>query len=171
MPRSGAKLALLLLAGFRALVEHAQCELAVRGYPHVRPVHEFAMRAIASGADTAAELARRLQVSRQAAAKTVAILESRGYVATADDPHDGRRKRLIVTDRGLDLLREGEAVITEMRDRWAAEIGTPLLEEMEDRLTELVGEPLLDDAPGWLAGGGSRPDRRSSEEPPDRRTD
>lgn len=109
------------------------------------------MRAIASGADTAAELGRRLQVSRQAAAKTIAVLEGRGYVTTAADPNDGRRKRLIVTERGLDLLRQGEAAITEMRDRWAAQVGAAQLDEIEERLAELVGRPMLDDAPGWLS--------------------
>lgn len=151
MTRSGADLALLLLAGFRSLVDHAQQELAERGYPDHRPVHDFALRAIASGAETAAELARRLQVSRQAAAKTIATLESRGYVTAAADPTDGRRRRLLVTDRGFGLLREGEAVITEKRDRWAAEIGVEQLEEIEERLASLVGRPLLDDAPGWLS--------------------
>jgi DNA-binding MarR family transcriptional regulator len=109
------------------------------------------MRAIASGADSAAELGRRLQVSRQAAAKTVAVLESRGYVTTAADPDDGRRKRLVVTERGLDLLREGEAAIKQMREQWAAQIGSAELDEIERRLAELVGQPMLDDAPGWLS--------------------
>jgi DNA-binding MarR family transcriptional regulator len=150
MARSGADLALLLLAGFRSLVDYAQRELEHRGFPDHRPVHDFALRAIAAGADSAAELARRLQVSRQAA-KTIAVLESRGYVTTAADPADGRRKRLIVTDRGADLLREGEAVISEMRDRWAAEIGAEQLDEIEDQLAVLVGRPVLDDAPGWMS--------------------
>lgn len=151
MSRSGAELALLLLAGFRALVEHAQRELTDRGYPDHRPVHDFAMRAIASGADTAAELARRLQVSRQAAAKTITILQARGYVTTEDDPADRRRKRLVVTDRGFDLLRAGEAAITDMRRQWAVQIGEQRLNEFETLLAGLVGKPILDDAPGWLS--------------------
>lgn len=151
MPRSGPELAQLLLAGFRTLVEHAQTELADRGFPDYRPVHEFALRGIAGGADSAAELARRLQVSRQAAAKTIAVLETRGYVTTQADPADGRRKRLIVTERGLDLLRQGEAVITDMREQWARQIGAAQLEEIEDRLAQLVGQPILDDAPGWMS--------------------
>ena len=69
MSRSGADLALLLLGGFRSLVDGATAELARRGYEDVRPVHDFAMRAIAAGAGNASELGRRLSVSRQAAAK------------------------------------------------------------------------------------------------------
>jgi hypothetical protein len=48
MSRSGADLALLLLGGFRTLVDAATTELARRGHPDVRPVHDFAIRAIAA---------------------------------------------------------------------------------------------------------------------------
>lgn len=90
MSRSGADLALLLLAGFRTLADRAAAELAERGYEDVRPVHDFALHSILSGADSASELARRMSVTRQAAAKTIATLEERGYVERRSDPADGR---------------------------------------------------------------------------------
>jgi DNA-binding MarR family transcriptional regulator len=105
MPRSGADLALLLLGGFRVLVDEAIQVLAERGYEDVRPVHDFTMRAIAAGADTASELGRRLSVSKQAAAKTVTVLEERGYVARGTDPLDARRKRLEVTALGFESAK------------------------------------------------------------------
>src|SRR5258708_20602655 len=86
MSRSGADLALLLLGGFRSLVDATTAELARRGYEDVRPVHDFAMRAIAAGAGNASELGRRLSVSRQAAAKTIAALQHRGYVTRTPTP-------------------------------------------------------------------------------------
>ena len=97
MSRSGADLALLLLGGFRCLVDAAHTELAGRGHADVRPVHDFAIRAIAAGADNASELGRRMAVSKQAAAKTIAVLQERGYIARDVDPADARRKRLQVT--------------------------------------------------------------------------
>src|ERR1035437_4777294 len=108
MSRSGADLALLLLGGFRALVDAASVELADRGYEDVRPVHDFAMRAIAAGADSASELGRRLSITKQSAAKTIAVLQERGYVTRDTDPRDARRKRLQVTELGFDVLRQGE---------------------------------------------------------------
>src|SRR3984885_926813 len=108
MSRSGADLALLLLAGFRSLVDAAMVELAANGYDDVRPVHDFALRAILSGADNASELGRRMSVTKQAAAKTIAALEERNYVAREPDATDKRRMRLHVTDHGLAMLREGE---------------------------------------------------------------
>jgi DNA-binding MarR family transcriptional regulator len=152
MSRSGADLALLMLAGFRSLVDAATLELTARGYEDVRPVHDFALRAIAAGADSASELGRRLSVTKQAAARTVAVLEERGYVAREVDPADARRMRLQVTDRGFAMLREGERIFDELRDQWQRRIGPAKLAQLESLLTELIGtEPVRLDTPGWLA--------------------
>lgn len=152
MSRSGADLALLLLGGFRSLVTAAQQELARRGYEDVRPVHEFAIRAIAAGADSASDLGRRTSVTKQSAARTIAVLQERGYVSSEPDPRDARRNRLRVTQRGVDLLREGEAVFDELREGWASQVGRHRLEELEADLTLLVGDAAVRlDAPGWVA--------------------
>jgi DNA-binding MarR family transcriptional regulator len=152
MSRSGADLALLLLGGFRVLVDEAVLELAKRGYKDVRPVHDFAMRAIAAGADDASELGRRLLVSKQAAAKTVAVLEERGYVTRGADPLDARRKRLEVTALGFEVMQVGEAVFDELRDTWKRKIGAKQLERFESDLAALVGaSPVRVDTPGWIA--------------------
>jgi len=152
MSRSGADLALLLLGGFRALVDDAVLELAERGYEDVRPVHDFAMRAIAVGADNASELGRRLSVSKQAASKTVAVLEERGYVTRGADPLDARRKRLQVTALGFEVMRVGEAVFDELRAEWKRRIGAKQLERLESDLATLVGASTVRiDSPGWIA--------------------
>ena len=152
MSSSGADLALLLLGGFRVLVDDAVEELAERGYEDVRPVHDFAMRAIAAGADNASELGRRLSVSKQAAAKTVAVLEERGYVERGADPLDARRKRLQVTALGFEVMRVGEAVFDELRDKWKRKIGAKQLDRLESDLATLVGaSPVRVDTPGWIA--------------------
>jgi DNA-binding MarR family transcriptional regulator len=152
MSRSGADLALLLLGGFRTLVDAAVAELAERGHEDVRPVHDFAMRAIAAGADSASELGRRLSITKQSAARTIAVLLERGYVTRDTDPRDGRRKRLQVTALGFDVMRQGEAVFEELRDRWARQIGAAELDRIEDHLTALVGaQPVRFDTPGWIA--------------------
>jgi DNA-binding MarR family transcriptional regulator len=110
------------------------------------------MRAIAAGADDASELGRRLSVSKQAAAKTVAVLEERGYVARGTDPLDARRKRLQVTALGFEVMRAGEAVFDELRDKWKRKIGTKQLDRLESDLAALVGaSPVRVDTPGWIA--------------------
>lgn len=146
---SGADLAILLLRGFRSMITDVTAELAGRGHPGVRAADEFALRAIDGGADTAAELARRLSVTRQAAAQRIAALQQMGYVEREADSTDARRKRLRVTPHGHEMMSIGGTVLDEVRDRWAAEIGPAALETLEAhlaRLTEGTPEP-TDDVP------------------------
>ena len=151
MARSGADLALLLLGGFRALADTATAELAVRGHEKIRPVHDFAIRAIDAGAETASELARQLGVSKQAAAKTIAFLEERAYISGETDPRDSRRRRFAVTDEGHVLLRTGEQVFDELRQQWADRIGAAELDRLEEALAYLgIRIPTNFDAPDYL---------------------
>ena len=153
MSRSGADLALLLLGGFRALAEAGSAELSAHGYERIRPIHDFAMHSILAGADTTSALARELGVSKQAAAKTVAFLESEGYVTGGTDERDSRRRRFTVTEKGHALLRTGQEVFDELRDRWAERIGAGELERVEAALVDLgIRVPTRLDAPGWLSG-------------------
>jgi len=151
LARSGADLALLLLGGFRALADAASAELAERGYEQIRPVHDFAIRTIDAGADTASELGRQLGVSKQAAAKTISFLEERGYVSGEVDPRDSRRRRFTVTDNGHALLRTGEQVFDELRAQWAERIGAAELERLEEALSDLgIRIPTRFDVPGYF---------------------
>lgn len=152
MSRSGADLALLLLAGFRTLADRATAELAARGHVDVRPVHDFALHSILSGADNVSELGRAMSVTRQAAAKTVVVLEERGYVERTPDPGDRRQTRLAVTDRGRAMLREGEEIFDDLRRQWEEQVGAGSLAALEAALRPLVGDAVIRvDAPGWSA--------------------
>jgi DNA-binding MarR family transcriptional regulator len=131
----GAELALLLLGGFHSMTDEVIAQLAARGHPNVRPVHEFALRAIDAGADTAAELGRRLSVSKQAAAKTIAAMQR---LEIEPDPADGRRRRIRVTPRGCDMVAIGSALFDDVRERWAAQIGAQQLNALQAHLRHLV---------------------------------
>jgi DNA-binding MarR family transcriptional regulator len=135
---SGAELALLLLGGFHTMVDEVHVELAKRGHEGVRPAHEFALRAVDAGADTASELGRRLSVTKQAAAQTIAALEEFGYVNREPDPGDARRKRVRVTPRGRELMTIGSALFDDVRNRWAVRIGPEQLGTLEAHLAQLT---------------------------------
>ena len=150
MSRSGADLALLLLSGFRVMADRAGAELAARGYEDVRPVHDFALRAIMSGADSASELGRRMAVTKQAAAKTLTALEERGFVRREADPEDKRRMRVRVTDRGLEMLRAGETIFDDLRAQWEVDAGAEAVAAAEDALLLLVGDRAIrSDSSQW----------------------
>jgi DNA-binding MarR family transcriptional regulator len=150
VPRSpGVELALLLLDGFHSMTDDVRAELANRGHPGVRAGHEFTLRAIDAGADTASELGRRLSVTKQAAAQAIAVLEQLGYVDRAADPGDARVKRLRVTPRGHEMMTLGAALFDQVRDRWAAQIGAGELDALQAHLAQLTARRSLtaDDLP------------------------
>src|SRR5260370_36507963 len=87
----GFELPLRLLLGFRVLIDELHAELARQGHPDMRPMHGFVFQAVGPGGTTAAELGRRLGISKQAAGKTIASLEHLGYLQREPDPPAGRR--------------------------------------------------------------------------------
>lgn len=152
MPSPGPRLALLLLASYRRLVDAAVVELAARGFEDVRPSYHYAMAAIDAGAENASDLGRRLAVTKQAALRTISVLVDRGWVAREDDPDDGRRMKLTVTELGQEVIRTGEAIFDELRHSWEREIGPEAMATLEEQLARMVGdEPIRLDAPGWVA--------------------
>ena len=148
----GYVLPLRLLAGFRALVDGLNAELARQGHPGVRPVHGFVLQAVGDGATTA-ELGRALGVTKQAAAKHVDVLERLGYLCRDADPVDARRRPAVLTDRGRDCLARSAAIFDDLRAGWAATLGADRLRDVEEALTLVTPGALRVDLPGWLGPG------------------
>jgi DNA-binding MarR family transcriptional regulator len=150
---AGWELPLLLLAGFRAVIDEAHEDLAARGHPGLRPAHGFAMQAIGPFGATAADIGRRLGVSKQAAGKTLDRLAELGYAGRGDQAADRRRKLVRLTPRGTEALALSAAAFARVRDRWAAELGADRVAALEADLRAVApGQPLRLDLPGWLAG-------------------
>ena len=149
--RPGYELPLLLLAGFRSLVDELHAELARQAHPDVRPLHGFVFQAIGAGWTNAAELGRRLGISKQAAGKITGTLTGLGYVSVTADPADGRRKIIRLTARGLDCLARSAAIFAGLRSAWAAQLGQQRLRQLEDDLEKLTPDgPVRLDVPGWF---------------------
>jgi DNA-binding MarR family transcriptional regulator len=148
----GFELPLLLLGGFRTLIEALHAELARRGHPDVRPAFGFAMQAIGTRGATATEIGQRLGVSKQAAGKTVDRLAALGYVERADDATDGRRKLIRLTPRGIDSLIQSAEIFDELRADWVGKLGAQRVADMESALRTMVPAPTFRiDVPGWFA--------------------
>lgn len=148
---AGFELPLLLLAGFRSLIDALHVELARQGHPGLRPAYGFAMQAIGTQGASTSDIGRRLGVSKQAAGKTVERLVQLGYAERGADPVDRRRQRVQLTDRGWDALKRSAAVFEQLRAQWAQVIGPARLRELEDDLRQLVPDQTARlDMAGWL---------------------
>lgn len=149
----GFELPLRLLLGFRVLIDALHAELARQGHGDVRPMHGFVFQAIGFEGTSAAELGRRLGVSKQAAGKTVDALARLGYVERGADPHDARRKVVRLTARGVDCLERSARIFDALRVRWAETLGEQRLRALEADLRRLTSDDVLRlDAPGWFGG-------------------
>ena len=151
MSSAGYELPLLLFGGFRAIIDELHAELARRGHPELRPAHGFAMQAIGLPGATASDVGKRLGISKQAAGKTIERLEAVGYATRAGDAADRRRKLVQLTPRGLEALALSAAIFTEIRDRWARQLGPGRVEDLEASLRRMVPDGTFRlDVPGWL---------------------
>jgi DNA-binding MarR family transcriptional regulator len=151
--RPGFELPLLLLLGFRSLIDDLHVELARQGHPDVRPVHGFVLQAIGPDGTTAVELGRRLGISKQAAGKTIATLERLDYVQRAPAPDDGRQKVVELTDRGTDCLVRSARIFDQLREGWVAKLGAGRVDALEDDLRAVVPGDMsrLLTVPGWFS--------------------
>ncbi|GLW12306.1 MarR family transcriptional regulator [Microtetraspora sp. NBRC 13810] len=149
----GFELPLRLLLGFRVLIDELHAELSRQGHPALRPMHGFVFQAIGPGGTSAAELGRRLGVTKQAAAKHIDTLERLGYVERHPDPADARSKIVRLTGRGADALARSARVFDELRARWAATLGADRLHALEADLRKVTPHDLFQlDIPGWFGG-------------------
>ncbi|MCG7526314.1 MarR family transcriptional regulator [Streptomyces sp. OfavH-34-F] len=149
----GFELPLLLFAGFRSVIDALHRELAEEGHPDMRPAYGYALQAVGVRGATASEIGRRLGVSKQAAGKTVDRLEGLGYVERADDPDDGRRKLVRLTERGVDVLARSAAGFDRLRAEWVRALGADRVRALEDDLRTMApdGAYRLDVA-SWFNG-------------------
>lgn len=146
----GYELPLLLFGGFRTLIDRLHEELARQGHADARPAHGFALQAIGPVGVTAAELGRRLGVSKQAAGKMVDRLMRLGYVERAASLADGRAKVVRLTSLGVDLLNRSAAIFDALRAEWVTALGEERVRSLEAALRAVVPAGLRVDAVGWL---------------------
>ena len=114
----------LLSMALASGLDDLHAELARRGHGALRPVHGYALNAVAGGCDTTSEIAPRLGMTKQGAAKVVQHLLDEGYVAQGDSgAGDARRKPLRLTAKGRRVVALSVEVQGRIEQDWAALAG------------------------------------------------
>lgn len=75
------------------------------------------------------ELARRLDVSKQAVAQALALLEEQGFITNKPDPTDGRGRLVCLTDAGEAAHHRGLKVLADLEDALVGKMGSRSLAE------------------------------------------
>ena len=113
-------------------------------------VNEQAGRPLLKGAHTAllphltfegvrvVELARKLEISKQAVSQTLGEMADAGVVELTPDPSDGRAKLVRLTARGAASIAQGLSVLEALERELAGEIGEGTMRALHDALAALA---------------------------------
>jgi DNA-binding MarR family transcriptional regulator len=126
-----------LFAGW-ALAGEVQRRLEADGHGDLRFADGFVFQHLMGGPLPVTALARRLGVSQQAASKTVADLERRGYVARAPDPADARARLVALTPRAEDAIESARRHRAAIAEDLARRLGSRRVEAARRVLVDVV---------------------------------
>ena len=128
-----------LFAGW-ALADALQARLAADGFDDLRFADGVVFQHLVPGPLTIGALAERLGVSQQAASKSVADLERRGYVHRSYDPADARARLVELTDRGVAAIEGGRRHRAALAGELSSQLGPRRVEAARRVLVDVVRE-------------------------------
>jgi len=116
--------------------------LHAAGFEGLRYAHGFVFQHLLGGARSIGELAALLEVTQQAASKTIAELEKLGFVEETTS-EDARVRRVQLSARGLASVEKSRAARAELEQRFERAHGSRAVENarrlLADVLTSLGG--------------------------------
>jgi DNA-binding MarR family transcriptional regulator len=118
--------------------EELFARLAEGGHDQIRPCHRALLGYLDDDGARLTDLACLLDQPKQYVGRIVDELETLGYVRRCPGPHDRRSKLVVPTDRGRDLQRHADLVLSEIEDRHAARLGAVRYAEFRRLLRALV---------------------------------
>jgi DNA-binding MarR family transcriptional regulator len=140
-PQAQPDIGILLALAYQEFVRELRAAMAVAGYDDLGHSDGFVFRAVGEQPLTAAGLAARLEVTKQAAGQIIEDMEARGYVRRRPDPHDGRARLVELTERGDAALAFARRFHRRYEDQLARAHGRTALAQMRTVLTRMaVGE-------------------------------
>lgn len=116
-----SNLAVLMREAFVALNDVVIARLAAHGHDLIRPAHGVVFQFLDDTGTTVSVLAERAQMTKQAMAQLVQHLEMHGYVSRVPDPHDGRAKLVMPTDRGHEVIAFAQGLVPEL-EAWVTRL-------------------------------------------------
>jgi DNA-binding MarR family transcriptional regulator len=130
--------AVLVVGASAAAVRRLQSAAREAGLADMRPPYGYVIRALAAEELTLTGLAERLGISKQAAAKLVDEMEAGGYVRRAGDRLDRRRKRLLLAERGQEMLARALAASGQMEAELREELGDEAVDTARSVLLHFI---------------------------------
>ncbi|WP_346939778.1 MarR family transcriptional regulator [uncultured Clostridium sp.] len=130
----------LFLLSFRSAINELHDRLSELGFEDIKPTHGFMFTYITPDGATGIELAEYLGITKQAVSKMVDYLEKNGYIMRKIHPTDKRGKIIVLTERGLLVMKAKEEILTDIEQRWIENIGAERIQMIKEDLIKLVHE-------------------------------
>lgn len=112
-------------------------EVHAAGFADLRHSHGYVFQHLLGGPRSIGELAALLEVTQQAASKSVAELVSLGYVEQAPS-EDARVRRVGLSAHGLAAIEKTRAVRASLEERFKRRQGRPAVDEARRVLAEVL---------------------------------
>jgi DNA-binding MarR family transcriptional regulator len=129
---------ILLGLAYQDFVAELNDHLARRGFTSVGASYGYVFRALVGQDLTTSQLAARLRITPQGAAKIVDEMAATGYVERQVDPGDRRAKVLRLTERGRGAVSAARAFHRDFERRLARRHGTAAAAAVREALTGIV---------------------------------
>jgi DNA-binding MarR family transcriptional regulator len=137
---------ILLGLAYQHFVEALNAHLSNRGFTDLGSSFGYLLRAVAAEPLTATQLAARLHLTPQGAAKIVEDMVCRDYLERRVDPFDGRARLLFLAPRGRRALRAARAFHRAFEADFAREHGADQARAVRAALEALIDADIERDA-------------------------
>ena len=107
------------------------------GHKNLRRAHARLMVFLGWEGSRITDIARAMDVSKNAVGQLVTELEGIGYLERASDPADGRAKIVRYTEEGRALIADAAAIAKQLDAEIEAIIGTARLSELRSALADI----------------------------------
>lgn len=128
----------LFLLSFSTAISELHEKLMELGFEGIRPVHGFMFSYMTPNGATGKELAEHLGITKQAVSKIIDYLEKNNYVMRKTHPTDKRGKIIVLTERGLEVMKAKDEILAEIEQRWSEYIGVERMEIFKEDLIKLI---------------------------------
>jgi DNA-binding MarR family transcriptional regulator len=109
----------------RLLSERTMQKLRKDGFEDLRESDGYVFQHLVPGPIAVTELASRLGVTQQAASKSVADLEARGYVVRTSAADDARFRLVALSDRGMRVIKTTRTIRAALEKKLLAGVPDP----------------------------------------------
>jgi len=132
-------LTVLLEAASQSVLQTLAARLRARGYGAITEPHLVLFGNLDCGATHAAQIAQRMQMSRQAISKTLRELQGLGFLRLEDDPDRRNQKLVVMMERGIQLALDARSELRSIEAESSDRIGTDAMAALRVALEKAWG--------------------------------